>query len=346
MKKTSFFAFALVLALSCWMVPSLSGSDLSFAADKTFRWKCQVHWPAASSSYKDSAEVLINMIKERTNGRLLIELFPAEALLPSKEIFNGVKRGMIEIGVSAVAYYIDQVPLAAVASGLPLNFLNVWECAYFHQWMGFEKMMRDACAVHGIYYATDKVYPTEMVSKKPIRKFEDFKGLKTRSSGILQKYLTSLGGAASFLPGGEVYAALASGVVDAAHWGAVQGADSMKFYDICKYHLRPALNVAATDTWLINQKSLDSLPEDIKKIVLSTLEEFFWRRTNQYEYLEEITIPKIKEQGKVEVIELSAEDVKKMQKAAEPLWDEVAKKSPECAKAVEMLRSFQKSLGR
>ncbi len=346
MKRVSFVLVALVFALGWWMGPFFAGNDMAHGADKTFNWKCQVHWPAASSSYKDSAEVLIKMIKERTNGRLLIELFPAEALLPSKEIFNGVKRGMIEIGVSAVAYYIDQVPLAAVASGLPLNFLNVWECAYFHQWMGFEKMMRDACAVHGIYYATDKVYPTEMVSKKPIRTFEDFKGLKTRSSGILQKYLTSLGGAASYLPGGEVYPALASGVVDAAHWGALQGADSMKFYDICKYHLRPALNIAATDTWLINQKSLDSLPEDIKKILISTLEEFFWRRTNQYEYLEEITVPKIKEQYKVEVVELSPGDVKKMKQAAEILWDEVAKKSPDCAKAVEMLRGFHKSLGR
>lgn len=346
MKGKRLFSVVMAVAIACWMLPSLSGADLSYGADKVIRWKCQVHWPAASVSYKDSAEVVINKIKERTNGRLDIELFPAGSLIPSKEIFNAVKRGMIEIGVSAVAYYRDQVPLAAIASGLPMNFTNVWECSYYHQWMGFEKMMREACAKHGVFYSTDKVYPTELVSKKPIRSMADFKGLKIRSSGVLQQYLTSIGAAASYLPGGEVYAALASGVVDAAHWGAIQGADSMKFYDVCKYHLKPALNIAATDTWLVNQKALDSLPPDLKKVVISTLEEHFWRRTNQYEYLEAVSLPKIQKEYGVEVITLPPEEVKKMQKAAEPLWDQVAKQNPECAEAVEMLRNMQSTLGR
>ena len=44
--------------------------------------------------------------------------------------------------------------------------------------LGGEKMMREACAKYGVYYATDKVYPTELVSSKPIRSMADFKGLK------------------------------------------------------------------------------------------------------------------------------------------------------------------------
>ncbi len=345
MRRPSLVSWIAVLAL-VWGVVLFAGTGNVQAADEIIKWKCQVHWPTASSSYADSAEAVIKRIKERTNGRLDIELFPAEALVPSKEIFNSVKRGMIQMGVSAVAYYRDQVPLAAVASGLPMNFLHVWECAYYHQWLGFEAMMREACAKHGIYYATDKVYPTELVSKKPVRTFEDFKGLKIRSSGVLQQYLTSIGAAASYLPGGEVYTALSSGVVDAAHWGAVQGADSMKFYEVCKYHIRPALNIAATDTWLVNQKALDKLPEDLRKIVTATLQENFWLRTNQYEYLEDKTYIDIKQKYGTEICTLGPEDVKKMKVAAQLMWDDVAKQSPDCEKAVQMLRDFLKTLGR
>ena len=345
MKRRFLVSCIAVLGLACALM-IFSGASNTSAADDVIKWKCQVHWPTSSSSFKDSAEVVINRIKERTGGKLQIELFPAGALIPPKEIFNAVKRGMIQIGVSAVAYYRDQVPLAAVASGLPLNFTSVWECAYYHQWLGFEDMMREALSKHGIYYATDKVYPTELVSKKPVRTFEDFKGLKIRSSGVLQQYLTSIGAAASYLPGGEVYAALSSGVVDAAHWGAVQGASSMKFYEVCKYHLRPALNYAATDTWLVNQKALDKLPEDIRNVVISTLQEEFWLRTNQYQYLEEEALAKVQKEYGVEVTHLGPEDMKKMQAAAEKIWDDVAKSSPECAKAVEIMRAFLKTLGR
>ncbi len=326
--------------LFSWSVPNAS------AADKVIKWKMQTHWPASSSSYADSAQVLVQKLKDRTNGRLEIELFPAAALVPSKELFNAVKRGMIEIVATSSAYPRDQVPLMDVASGLPMNFKNTWECVYFNKWLGFDDMVQKAFNEQGLYYSADKVYPTELSLKKPVNTFADFKGLKLRSSGILQVYLTSIGAAASPIPGSEIYAALSSGVVDGAHWGAVQGSDSMGFYEVNKYHLRPALNVAQTDIWLINQKALNALPKDIRDIVKSTLDEHFWMRTNQYQYLEEITLAKVQKEKGVQLIMLPDEEVQKMKAAALTVWDDVAKRSPDCAKAVQMLKDFQASLGR
>jgi TRAP-type mannitol/chloroaromatic compound transport system substrate-binding protein len=318
----------------------------AMAADKVINWKCPAHWPMASSSYKDSLQVVAARIKERTNARLILEPYPSGALVPGKEVFNAVKRGMVPIGITSSAYPLAQVPLMNVASGLPLNFGDVWEAVYFHKWLGFEQMLKNECAKHGLIYFTDKVYPTELSLKKPVRKFEDFKGLKLRSSGILQKFLTSIGAAASYMPGSEIYAALASGVMDGAHWGAVQGSASMKFYDVNKYHLRPALNVASTDIWLVNQKAFDNLPKDLQEILTTTLEEQFWLRTNQYIYLENKTLSKIiKEQG-VELITLPPEEYAKMQTAALKIWDEVAQKGPQCAKAVGMLKDFNRMMGR
>lgn len=321
------------------------GIQVSHSAEKVIKWKCQSHWPTASSSYKDSLLRLVENIKTRTNGRLVIEPFAAESLVPSPEIFNAVKRGMIEMGTASPGYFRDQVPLAGIASGLPFAFRQVWECAYFHKGLGFEQMMRDACAAHGVYLSTDKVYPTEMVSKKPIEKMDDFKGLKVRSSGVLANFLTALGGAGSYIPGPEIYPGLASGVIDAAHWGAVQGAASMGFYDVCKYHLKPGLNIASTDVWLINKKAMEALPADIKEILLWSLEEQFWFRTNQYEYLEAITLAKVQKEKGVKVVVLAPEEQKKITEVAVKIWDEEAKKAPENAKAVELLKEFLKSLG-
>ena len=82
-------------------------------------------------------------------------------------------------------------------------------------------------------------------------------------------------------------------MIDGAHWGAVQGNSSMGFYEICKYHLKPCLNIAGTDAWLVNLEAMKKLPEDIQKILVATLEEHFWMRTNQYIYLEEKTLPQV-----------------------------------------------------
>ena len=345
MKKRSILWGAAAVLVVCALFLPLNVPSVQ-AADKAITWKCPAHWPMASSSYKDSLLVVAERIKKRTNGRLIIEPYPAGALVPGKENFNAVKRGMVPIAITSSAYDMAQIPLLNVASGLPLNFGEVWEAAYFHKWLGFEQMLKDEFAKHGLVYFTDKVYPTELSLKKPVRKFEDFKGLKLRSSGIMQTYLTSIGAAASQIPGGEVYAALASGVIDGAHWGAVQGSASMKFYDVNKYHLRPALNVAGTDIWLVNKKALDKLPKDLQEILLQTLEEQFWLRTNQYIYLENKTLSKVQKEQGVKLITLAPEEYAKMQAAARKIWDEVAKKGPQCAKAVKMLKDFNKQMGR
>lgn len=345
MRGKSFLTGFLFTLLACMLVIAYTAPHAQ-AADKVIKWKMETHWPASSSSFDDSAKVVVKKLEERTGGRLQIELFPAGALVPAKELFNACKRGMIPIIVTSAAYPRDQVPLMNIASGLPMNFKHVWEIIYFNKWLGFDDMVQEAFNKHGLYYSPDKVYPTEISSKKPINSFDDFKGLKLRSSGILQVYLSSIGAAASYLPGSEIYAALSSGVIDGAHWGAVQGSDSMKFYEVNKYHLRTPLNFAQTDIWLINQKALAKLPQDIQDIIKSTLEEHFWLRTNQYQYQEEITLAKVEKEKGVQVTNLPPADYNKMKDAAMATWDEVAQKSPECAKAVQMLKDFNKQLGR
>ena len=345
MRQKKLFVMFLVTLLALFVGLGLTTTDNARAADEVIKWRVQSHWPASSSSFTDSLQVLADRLKERTNGRLILEPYAAGSLVPAKEIFNAVKRGMIQMGTISPAYVRDQIEVAGIAAGLPFAFKNVWECAYYHKWLGFEKMIQDEAAKHGVYYSTDKVYPTELVLKKPVKSLADFKGIKIRSSGVLQIFLTSLGAAASYLPGGEVYPSLASGVIDGAHWGAAQGAYSMKLYDVCKYHLLPGLNIAGTDAWVVNQNAIDKLPEDIQLIFYNALEEQFWKRTNQYIYLEAITLAKAVQEKNVEVINLPPEEQKKITEIAMKMWEEEGAKGPEAAKALQILKDFLKSLG-
>jgi TRAP-type C4-dicarboxylate transport system substrate-binding protein len=119
----------------------------------------------------------------------------------------------------------------------------------------------------------------------------------------------------------------------------------MGFYDVCKNHLKPGLNIAGTDAWLVNQKALDALPPDIRQVFLWALEEQFWTRSNEYEYLEAITLAKVRKEKGVKVNVLSPEDQKKMTEVAMKIWEDEGKKCPECGKALEILKGFMKSLG-
>ena len=339
-KSLTVFASALTLGVTATLMAGTAS-----AQEETFTWKVQSHWPGSSSSYKDSLGRLKEQLEERSNGRIQLELFEAGALFKAQETFNAVSRGILEMGTISPSYASDKMTLAGIASGLPFAFRNVWEAAYFHQGLGFEDMLREEAAQHGVYWSTDKVYPTEMVVKDPIESVEEFESLKIRSSGALQKFLTEAGAAASYIPGGELYTALDSGIVDGAHWGAAQGAYSMGLYEIAKYHVQPALNIAGTDVIIVSQKAMDELPEDLQQLVKDVLNEQFWYRTNEYQYKERITLAKaISEEG-VQVNTLPQEVQDHLVQTAQTRWDEEGERSDKAAEALAMLKDFLSDLG-
>ncbi len=341
-KPVKIFSVCLFSCLLLILFPLFSPVS---AADKVYKWKIQSHWPASSSSYKASLLVVAEKLKKATNGRLILQPYPAGALVPPKEVFTAVQRGMVQGGTGSPAYIRDKIEIAGIAAGLPYAFKNVWEGVYFHKWVGFEQMLKDAAAKYGVLYITDKIYQTELVLSRPANSLAEFKGLKLRSSGVLQKFLSSLGAAASYLPGSEVYPALASGVIDGAHWGAAQGAYSMKLYDVCKYHFLPGLNVAGTDAWFFNQKAVAKLPEDLRLIFYSTMETHFWARTNQYIFLEKKVLAKAVREKGVTIIRLPPAEQKKFTAIAMRMWEEEGKRGPEAAKALKMLKDYLKTLG-
>ncbi|MEX0759669.1 MAG: TRAP transporter substrate-binding protein DctP [Tistlia sp.] len=314
-------------------------------AQDTIRWRVQSHWPSASSSYTDSLERLKSTLEEQTGGRLVLQLHEAGALVPATDIFDAVSRGVVQMGTISPAYIRDKVSTAGIASGLPFAFREVWEAAYFHKSLGLEQMLREEAAEYGVYYSTDKVYPTEMVVKRQIETMSDFRSLKIRSSGALQEFLTEAGAAASYVSGPELYPALATGVVDGAHWGAAQGASSMGLYEVAKYHVLPPLNIAGTDAFVINQEALDELPEDIRETVLNALEEQFWFRTNEYQYKEKIALANAMRDQDVQVMQLPDEVMQEITEVARQSWEREAEKGEKAAEALANLKSFMADLG-
>lgn len=334
-----------IVAASLVVATTATVASTSALSAESVTWRVQSHWPGSSSSFEDSLVRLKNNIEERSEGRLKLQLFEAGSLFGAQETFNAVSRGIIDMGTISPSYAQNRISLAGIASGLPFAFRNVWEATYFHKVMGFEDMLREEAAQHKVYWVTDKIYPTEMVIKRPVNNIDDFRGLKIRSSGTLQSFLTKAGAAASYIPGGELYSALDGGIVDGAHWGGSQGADSMALYEIAKYHVQPALNIAATDVNIVSQRSLDKLPEDLQIIVKEALEEQFWFRTNEYLYQERVALAKAIADKGVQVNTLPEPVMDHLMTVAVEQWESEGKRSDNTNKALTMLKEFLTDLG-
>ncbi|MEM7056689.1 MAG: TRAP transporter substrate-binding protein DctP [Pseudomonadota bacterium] len=322
--------------------PAVMGTKANAAAEVT--WKVQSHWPKASASYGDSLEVIAAELEEKTGGRMKLELHGAGEFAKGAEIFQIVKKGVVEMGTISPGYILGEAPTAGLALGVPGTLREPWEFSHFLKNMGLEDMFNEELAFHGILAKAEKIYPTELVVSKPVETVEDFSALKLRSSGSYLKYLEAAGAAPQYIAGPELYQSLASGVVDGAHWGAAQGAKSMSLWEVAKFHMKPTMGLAM-DTLIMNQGAIDALPEDLRVTFLNHVDTRFWKRTTEYQYKEKVALASGIAEQNVKVAQFPQAVLDKFAEASGAILDAERAKGGNAEKGADMLVSFMKDLG-
>lgn len=321
--------------------PALIGTA---SAQSTVTWKVQAHWPKASASFKDSLEWFATELAARTGGRFKMQLFGAGELAKGGEIYNIVRKGVVEMGTISPAYILGEAEAMGLAYGVPGTLREPWEMAHYLKNMGGEALVNEQLMPKGVIMRSEKVYPTELVVKTRVETLEEFKKLKLRSAGNLLDYLAAAGASPTHVAGPELYQALATGVVDGAHWGATQGALSMKLWEVARYHMRPPLGIN-TDAYIFSKAAVDKLPADLRLNLMSLAEERFFSRTAEYSHKEAIALTKGRGTMKVEVVQFPAAVEAKFAEASKAILAKEIALGPLAAKGGAQLTTLMKDLG-
>lgn len=313
-------------------------------AQSSVTWKVQAHWPKASASFKDSLEWFAAELSKRTGGRFKMQLFGAGELAKDREIYNITARGVVEMGTLSAAYILGEAQAMGLAYGVPGTLREPWQMAHYLKNMGGEALVNQELDAKGVIYRTEKAYTTELVVKKKISTMDDFRSLKLRSAGSMLEYLSLAGASPTQIAGPELYQAISTGVVDGAHWGAAQGAMTMKLWEVARYHMKPALGIT-TDAYIFNKAAVEKLPADLRLILMSLAEERFWSRTAEYEHKEAIALTRGRTTMKVEVVQWPEAVQKKFDEASDAIMAKETAKGELAAKGAASLKALMKDLG-
>ena len=109
--------------------------------------------------------------------------------------------------------------------------------------------------------------PGLLHTKKPVKKLEDLKGLKIRSTGLSAKVVTALGGVPVAMPQGDTYESLQKGIVDGT-FAPIETLKGWKQGEVIK-HTTVCDKVGYTTGMFVvmNKKKWDALPADIKSVI-------------------------------------------------------------------------------
>jgi len=203
-------------------------------------------------------------IEKRTNGKVKITLYPGGALLKGPKIYDGILKGITDVGMSVLGYSRGVFP-AMEAIDLPLGYPNGKAATAIINDFYNKFKPKELSKVKVLYLHAHG--PGLLHSKKPVNKLEDMKGLKIRSYGFNAKLAKALGGVPVAMGQGGVYEALQKGVVDAT-LSPMEVLKGWKQGEVIKATTE-CYSVGYTAGFFVfmNMDKWNSLPKDVQKVV-------------------------------------------------------------------------------
>lgn len=201
-------------------------------------------------------------LEKRTNGKVKVELFPGGTLLTDKNMYDGVKSGVADIGLSCPTYEPGRFPLMGI-SDMPSGFTNSTVASQVIYDL-VKEFPPDAFKDYKIItvFATE---PAHLMVKKPVNSLSDLKGRQIRISGALTPVLQDLGATPVGMGMSEVPEALQTGIIQ----GLVSSREvlkDLKLAETLKYTTDYPLTVTSFVA-VMNKDVWNSLPPDVQKAI-------------------------------------------------------------------------------
>lgn len=330
---------------------SAAFSPLAIAQAPRFRWRIQSAWDAGTVGYS-LFQKFAERVKELTDGQIEIQTFPAGAVVGTFDMFDAVKTGVLDGMHPFTLYWAGRMPVTAFLSSYPLGLdrPDQWETWYYG--LGGLELARKAFEEQGLFYVGPVQHDYNLIhSKKPIKSFEEFKGVKLRvPGGMIAEIFAAAGAATVLLPGGEVYPALERGVIDAADFVGPAVNYNLGFHQVAKYIIMgppetPCIHqpVDLADITL-NLRRWRALPKRLQELFEAAVHEWSWIHYAGIQKANLETWPKYKAAG-VQIIRLSTVDVRKFRRVAIPIWFKWARQDRYAREAFSSQLEYMKALG-
>lgn len=260
-------------------------------------------------------------IEKRTNGKVKVNMVYGGTLTPADKCYDGVVKGISDIGMSVFAYTMGKFPLTEVID-LPLGYKSGTAATKLINEYYDKFKPKELDEVKVMYLHAHG--PGILHTKTAVNKLEEVKGLKIRCTGTANKIVTALGGTPVGMPMGETYDAISRGVVDGsmAPQEALQG---WKWGEVVKFTTEDFGAAYTAGMFVVmNKKKWNDLPPDVQKVIEEVNREWMGIHGKTWDETDKAGREYTLKLGN-KIISLSKEENARWAKAVKPLFDEYLK---------------------
>jgi TRAP-type transport system periplasmic protein len=261
----------LIVAMIMMLLLSACGSEGSTKAEtsgdgQTYNFK-MTHITQNTHIWQGFSEVLAEELKERSDGRMNLEIYPGGQLGPEADIVQQLENGSIDFALLTVPYLSSRIP-ALDAWNMPFLFESLEAALKAQDSESAQEMLGllSEQGLTGMGYMHTGLHHL-VLKNDPIKTTNDVKGMKLRFTGgpSVLDYWEGLGASPIAMGLSEVYSSLQTGVIDGTSIDS-NALLSEKYYEITKNYVLTG-HMAFGGIFTASQLNYENMPEKDQKIV-------------------------------------------------------------------------------
>tara|TARA_B100000214_G_scaffold180794_1_gene130289 strand:+ start:1167 stop:2291 length:1125 start_codon:yes stop_codon:yes gene_type:complete len=334
--------FAILILVSC-SNEQVTSIEQTIEKDKKYNWRLVTSWPKNYPGLGMAPERIADLVEEMSDGQMKITVYGAEEQVPAFGVFDAVSSGSHQMGHSGGYFWKGKVPAAqfftSVPFGLTADEINAW----VNRGGGLE-LWREIYAPFNIYPIPAGNTGTQMFGwfNKEINSLEDIKGLKMRIPGIGGEVLKEAGGIPVTLPGGELFTALQTGVIDATEWVGPYNDLTFGFHQAAKYYYYPGWHEPGPMLeLLVNKDAWDSLPKHLQVIIETASKAVNQDMLDEYLAKNNQALTELVELHGVELRKLPDDVIEEFRKISDRILNDLAEEDETIAKVYSSYTKFK-----
>src|SRR5574340_766569 len=273
------------------------------------------HVVAVDTPKGKAAEYFKKLAEERTKGKVKVEVYPNSQLYKDKEELEALQLGAVQMLAPSLAKFGPLGVKEFEVFDLPYIFDNYADLHKVTQGPLGQSLMKklEPKGIIGLAF-WDNGFKV-MSANKPLKKPEDFKGLKMRiqSSKVLDSQMRALGAIPQVMAFSEVYQALQTGVVDGTE-NPPSNLYTQKMHEVQKYVTNSDHGYLGYAV-IVNKKFWEGLPADIRTTLDGAMKDATKYANDIAKKENDDAMEAVRKSGKSQILTLTADEKKAWKKA-------------------------------
>jgi TRAP-type C4-dicarboxylate transport system substrate-binding protein len=299
-----------MIAAICFVAPAT-------AKDKPIELGLSNFFPAPHN-VSQLLDAYAQAIAEKSGGKIKITNFHGGTLTPAAQCYDGVYKGLSDLGLSCLSYTRGRFPLSEVVD-LPLGYKSGLAAthtadAYYRKFQPKELTDTQIMLLHAHG-------PGIIHTKKPVTNLDELKGVKLSCTGLSAKIAQRLGAVPVAAPMSERYDSIQRGVSEGGMF-PFEALKGFKLAEVVSYTTENYSSSYTTTFFLnMNKDRWAKLSPEMQKVFDEVNTEFVDRFGEGWDMIDKEGREVAAAQG-IKVLTLTPEEADKWAVAVRPILDD------------------------